>query len=120
MVTVTIKTNLQTKLEKIANTTGQSIDEIVDQALTQHLDRLAEQELDAEIRAFEQMHPQLKAHYLDQFIAMYQGKVVDTDADLESLYMRIQSRFGDDQTVLIRQVSDTHDEVYHFHGTRIG
>ncbi len=119
MLTVTINPNLQTKLEQVAHTTGQTIDEIVDEALTQHLEQLAEQQLDTEIKAFKQMHAHLKAQYFGQFVAIHQGQIVDADADLEPLYLRLQARFGDEEPILIRQVGETPEEIYNFHGTRI-
>ena len=118
MLTVIIKPTMQTKLEQVADMTGQPIDEIVDQALNQHLERLNDQQLEAEIRAFEQMYADLKENYFGQFVAVYQGQVVDADADIEPLFLRIQDSFGD-RTVLIRQVGDTPDETYRFHGVRL-
>lgn len=118
MLTVELKPEMQTKLEQVAGLTGQSIAEIIDQALQNHLDWLAEQQLEAEIEAFERMHPRLKTKYLGQFVVIHQGKVVDVDPTLETLYLRIQERFGE-RTVLIRQVGETSAEVYDFHGVRL-
>lgn len=112
MLTITVNPNLQTKLEQVAQTTGQSIDEIVGQALAQHLEQWAEEQLEAEIKAFEQMHSHLKEQYLGQFVAIHQGQVVDVDADLEPLYLRLQTRFGNEPTILIRQVGETPEEIY--------
>lgn len=120
MLTITLNPNLQTKLEQVAQSTGQPIDEIVGQALARHLEQWAEEQLEAEIKVFEQIHPRLKEQYLGQFVAIHQGQVVDADADLEPLYLRLQARFGDEPSLLVRQVSETPQEIYHFHGTRIG
>ena len=118
MATIKIKPDTQTKLEQLADVTGQSIDDIVDNALTEHLQRLADQQLETEIRAFELMHNQLKKQYLGQFVAIYRGQVVDSDVDIEPLFLRVNNRFGE-QTVLIRRVTDLPNETYNFHGIRL-
>ena len=96
----------------------QSVDEIINQAVERYLDYLSEQQLEAEIQAFEQMYAHLKTRYLGQYVAIHNGALVDTDVDCETLFLRIQKQYGD-LTVLIRQVGETPDEVYHFHGTRL-
>ncbi len=59
------------------------------------------------------MYAQLKTRYLGQYVAIHKGQLVDTDADCGSLFLRIQKQYGD-LIVLIRQVRETPDEVYHF------
>lgn len=118
MPTITIEPTLQTKLNQIAQSLGKPTEEIVNEAISEHLERLSEQKLEAEIRAFEQMYPDLKARYLNQFVAVHNGQVVDADADFEQLFLRVQARFGD-LTVLIRQVGDSPDEEWNFRSPRL-
>ncbi len=118
MQMVAIKPILQTKLERFAQMIDQSIEEIVNQAISQYLEYLSEQQLEFEIRAFERMHPYLKTHYLGKFVAIYQGQLIDADAEVEPLFLRLQNRF-DDLTILIRQVTPLPEETYHFHGVQL-
>ena len=56
-----------------------------------------------ESAAFDTQHEELKRRYLNQFVAMQHGKVIDFDADVSKLMERIQDMYPD-QIVLIRQV----------------
>jgi hypothetical protein len=118
MLNVIIEPTLQDQLEQIAQATGQTVKEIVNEALREHFERLEEQKLEAEIQIFETMYPELKRLYPDQFVAIVEGQVVDTAADFESLFLRIQARFGD-TPVLIRQVGTTSSEEWRFRSPRL-
>ncbi len=118
MLTITIKPALQTKLEQMAKSTGKSTRDIVNEALREHLERLNEQRFEAEIRAFERVYPDLKTEYYGQFVAFYGGQVVDTAADFETLFLRVQKDFGD-LPVLIRQIGDSFDEALYFRSPRL-
>jgi hypothetical protein len=70
----------------------------------EHLEQLEEQKLEAEVQAFERMHPQLVKQYLGQFVAVHEGQIVDADVDFETLFLRLE-KYLRDVPVLIRQVS---------------
>lgn len=57
----------------------------------QHL----EDDFDAEEQAFHQQKEQLLQKYRGQFVALYQGRVVDHAADDEELVERMYNKFGD-------------------------
>ena len=59
--------------------------------------------MDREVAKFEQMHAELWKQYPNQYIAMYQGQVIDDDNDLVTLALRIEEQYPD-EVVLIRQV----------------
>ncbi len=118
MLNIPIEPTLQDRLEQITQATGKSAREIVNEALGEHLERLNTQKLEAERQAFEKMYPDLKQKYADQFVAVSEGQVVDTATDFESLFLRIQARFGD-LPVLIRQVGDTPTEEWRFRSPRL-
>lgn len=65
-----------------------------------HLDRSA---MEREAKAFLRLHPSLKREYLGEYVAIYQGKLVDHDPDLVELIQRRELRYPD-EVVLIRQV----------------
>ncbi|GEM_PF-1655574 len=73
--------------------------------------------LQTEINAFKEQHSRLKEKYGGQFVAFYQGRLIDTDPTFEALFLRVQAKLGN-RTVLIRQVTDSPDELYHFRSPR--
>lgn len=118
MSTITLEPTLQSRLEQLAQATGKSTDDIVNEALGEHLDRLSTQQLEAEIEAFEKMYPDLKQKYYGRFVAIANGQVVDTAEDFENLFLRVQARFGN-LPVLIRQVGDTPTQEWRFRSPRL-
>lgn len=56
-----------------------------------------------EQEAFDAMIDELRANYLGQYVAVYQGKVIDYDEDITILCNRTEESHPE-QTVLIRQV----------------
>lgn len=65
----------------------------------------ADEALDHEQEAYEQMHGELKMHYLGQSVALKGGKLIDVDADYGVLYERILARYPD-ESVWITTVRD--------------
>jgi Family of unknown function (DUF5678) len=62
--------------------------------------------MDQEIAAFEAIKTTLTANYLGQYVAIFQGVVVDHDTDRGLLLERIAQNYPDD-VVLIREVRRT-------------
>ncbi len=100
---VTIPPDLVEQIREFVQEKRISVEEFVSQAIQEQLERLADQKLAAEGRAFVAMHQQLVKQYLGQFVAIHNGQVVDADADFAALLLRVQDRFGR-VPVLIRQV----------------
>ncbi len=73
--------------------------------------------MNREVAAFESMHEELKRQYLSQFVAMRQGKVIDADADEQSLIVRVRERFPTD-VILFRKVQETLPPVLDFRSPR--
>jgi prevent-host-death family protein len=63
-------------------------------------------DMDREIAAYEAQYTGLVASYLGQYVAFYQGELVDHDQDQVALLKRIDGRFPS-AIVLIRQVQPT-------------
>ena len=49
-----------------------------------------------EMQAYLALHPMLKEKYLGQYVAIYQGKLIDHDPDHEALYIRIDAEYPDE------------------------
>lgn len=73
--------------------------------------------MDREVDAFEAMHATLWAKYPNQFVAIYQGQVVDYDNDEWALIHRIDQRYPD-AVVMIDQVKPTFSREIIFHSPR--
>ncbi len=73
--------------------------------------------MNREVAAFASMHAELKESYLGQFVAMRQGKVIDSDADEQRLIVRVRGRFPAD-VVLFRKVQETLPPLLVFRSSR--
>ena len=49
-----------------------------------------------EMAAYIAMHPMLKEQYFGQYVAIYQGKLIDHDTDRKALYLRIDEKYPDE------------------------
>ena len=56
-----------------------------------------------EREAFLRLHPQLKQTYLGEYVAIYQGKMVDHDKNRQQLMTRIREKYPH-EVVLVRPV----------------
>ncbi|MEM7131872.1 MAG: type II toxin-antitoxin system RelB/DinJ family antitoxin [Chloroflexota bacterium] len=59
-----------------------------------------------EREAYEVMHTELRELYPDQYVAVYQGEVVDHDSDKVALIIRRREKYPN-KTVLITQVEES-------------
>ena len=74
--------------------------------------------LDQEVTFFETQHDQLVAQFLGQYIAMYQGKVVAHEGDLDTLIANVHKTHPA-VPVLFRQVQATLPPLLHFRSPRL-
>jgi hypothetical protein len=71
-----------------------------------------------EEEAYIEMHGKLVTKYLGEFVAIYQGRVVDCDPDEVRLVERIQMNYPD-EIVLIRQVQPELPPPLYFRSPRL-
>jgi hypothetical protein len=69
--------------------------------------------LQREIAAFMQLHAWLLEHYANQYVAIYQGKLVDHDADKLALWERIENAHPN-EFVLMRPVRQQPERKFYF------
>jgi len=101
---IALQPDLVEQVRRITRNKGATVEDFVNQAVRERLEQLEDQKLEAEVQAFERMHPQIIKQYLGQFVAVHESQIVDADADFETLFLRLQKRLGD-VPVLIRPVS---------------
>ena len=70
-----------------------------------------------EVEAFKVMYPRLVEQYLGQYVAIYQGQVVDHDQDPIALLRRVKKQYPN-QVVLRRKVEKRPEPVLHFRSPR--
>ena len=68
--------------------------------------------------AYQAMLPELLAAYENQYVAVYQGDVIDHDADKIALSIRLDESHPD-AVVLVRQVTAEPDHVLHMPSPRL-
>ncbi len=118
MTTITLKPNLVKQIERMAHTVGIDTSALVNNAIREHIIHLRREKLEAEINAFELMHEDLKAQYLGNFVAVYDGQVVDSDEEFEALFLRVREQLGP-VPVLIRQVGNKPQTEFRFRSPKL-
>jgi hypothetical protein len=111
MQQITLPSTMLSQLRQLAFQENRTVDDLVQDAVQEHLELRADAKIDHEITAFEQQHETLMEHYLGQFVAMHQGQVIDADPELEPLFLRVQNKLPD-TPILFRLVSEQVETVF--------
>ena len=105
-------------LWQVADSLGTTIDTLADKAIRRYLRQEAERKIRREEQFFRTQHAQLLDQYAGKFIAMHEGRVIDSDADELTLYLRIRQRFPM-VGILIKQVTPDLEEVWVMRSPRL-
>lgn len=97
--------DLQMELIRVSQAMDADVSALLNQAMRDHLDHLAEQKIIAESKAFRSMHAELLQRYKGEYVAVHNGEVVDHDVNLGALNRRIRARYGC-LAVLLQQVTE--------------
>ncbi len=108
MAYLPITKELFKRVERIASLRNQDIDSMLDELLSrvEEIEDSDEARMAQEEEYFLTMLPSLQAKYLNQFIALFEGKLVDNDSDELELLGRIESSYPG-KVVLIKRVTET-------------
>jgi hypothetical protein len=117
MTKLAVSTKTFSQLTKVAQEKELDVEVLAEQVIGQFLQADAEQKMAREIEAFRAMHSRLLSQYPNQYVAIYQGQLVDHDADQLALFLRVDQQYPN-EVVLIRQVLPEVDPVYTIHSTR--
>jgi len=118
MPTVIVEPELYKRVEEASLENEVSIGEILAEAVRRYLWELDRRKISEETSIYRQRHAELKAQYLDQYIAMHNGQVVDHDTDFQTLHQRIRQRFKH-TPVMITLVEDLVERPLVRHGFRM-
>lgn len=102
---LSLQPDLQVELVQVAEVVDVDVPTLLDQAVRDYLDRLAEPKIIAESEAFQTMHTELLQRYGGEYVAIHNGEVVDHDANLCALNRRIRALYGR-IAVLLQQVTE--------------
>lgn len=115
---LTVNDATVTQLEQVARERKTTPQRLAEQAIRSFLHNEARQRMHREMRAFAQMHPELLIRYPGEYVAIYQGELIDHDPDQLSLYLRVEAKHLN-APVLIKQVLNDPEEVYTFRSPRL-
>ncbi|MDY7077877.1 MAG: hypothetical protein SXV54_13250 [Chloroflexota bacterium] len=96
-------------MRQVADNLGTTVEVLADKAIRRYLRQEAEKKIRREEQHFRVQHTQLLDQYASQFIAMHEGKVIDSDADELALYLRIRQKFPMVGVLIRRVTPDTED-----------
>lgn len=116
-MTVALRDQLADQLKSSASRRQISVDQLVNDWLTEQLWREQKQKIQEEAERFRAKHAELFALYAGRYIAMRAGVVLDHDADLLTLHTRIRAQYGD-EPILMAPVTTDPIETHHVLGTR--
>lgn len=74
--------------------------------------------VEREKEAYLRLYPKLKEKYSGMYVAIYDGELIDYDADFGSLFERIDDKFPTDVFVWMTQVTDEPIRTLHFRSPR--
>jgi predicted transcriptional regulator len=113
METIELSPDLLETLEQNAATNSRSVSDLVNEAVERYLREQRRIRLQQEIEAYRAMHAELVKKHLDKWVAVYEGKIVDHDADGSTLHHRMREKYGH-AAVLIRQVQEQAEPEIHW------
>jgi hypothetical protein len=118
MTQIAIQDDTFFQLKQIAQAKQLSADQLAEQIIREHLHAEAQRLMQQELEKFRVKHPILLQRYRNEFIAMYQGDVVDHDTDQLALVLRIDDKYPD-KIVLITRVQPKVEETYRVLSPRV-
>jgi hypothetical protein len=82
------------QVERLAERITQPVEHTLELAVRRYFDVMEQEAIHDETEAFWAMHEQLRGQYVGQYVAIYQGSVIDHDDDVSRLERRTRERFG--------------------------
>jgi len=109
---------LMQQLEQAAIEQKAEPEQLVETAIRAYLRQLDRDRIRAEAEAYRSLHTELTKKYVDQYVAIHNGRLVDNDKDFQAIHGRIRQRFGN-QPVLIRLVEAQPERELVFRSPRV-
>jgi hypothetical protein len=106
MTTIQLVPDLAEQIESLVGGDPARTQAFIENAVRTHIAHLHQTKIRQETEAFKAQHQELLATYPGQYIAMHQGNVIDHDADLRTLHLRVYQQVGH-TPVLLKKVTST-------------
>ena len=71
-----------------------------------------------EEQAFQQLHPQLREKYPQEYVAIFEGQLIDHDPDLGQILKRVKQQYSG-HFVWIAPVQNNAEEIFHFRSPKL-
>ena len=119
-MTLTIPQSLYQQAERIAHARRQKIADVLAEALAL-VEAVAEDDEEAKMAqeevAYEAMYAELWTKYAGEYVAIYQGQLIDHDPAELALLQRLNTQYPN-EIVLMKQVRPLPEPVLHFRSSR--
>ena len=114
---LSIPNNLYERAQWLAQMRQQEVSEVLlavleDALPVDTLDTEEDGTIQQEMSAYVALHPQLKEKHLGQHVAIYQGELIDVDADYGQLYERILEQYPDEFVWLTTVKEEAIDTIH--------
>ena len=93
MQSVTLSPELTSVLAAEAERSGKTISALAEEWLRQQHQVVREKQLAEQSKQFMQQRAELYRRYPDQYVAFYNGDVLDHDVDMRALALRVQTEY---------------------------
>ena len=113
------ETTLVNELEQIATQEQTPASDLVAQAVRQYLAEYRQKRLMLESKAWYALPAAERLAYEGQFVAVLDGRIIDSDNEQMTLYLRVRDKYGK-RPVLIIQGGDQPVPVYHIRSPQRG
>lgn len=125
-VTLTIPNELYQRAVTAAQLSNRSVSDVLAAAIVLEppvetpppADDALQRAMDREEAAFHRLHPQLKQMLKGMYVAIYEGQLVDHDADQVALYLRVKAQYGK-AFVWIAPILAKPEEIYTIRSPRL-
>ncbi len=114
-VTLNVPEAIYHEVEQIAQATKRGVDDILTEVVIRsfppfYLDP-DQDKMQGEVDAFEEMHAALWEKYPNQYVAVYQGQVIDHDEDERALIKRIRAIYPDEIIMVDKVLAQLQREI---------
>ncbi len=121
-ITLRLPESTYQQVEKVAQAGDTSISDVLVNTITDIFAKFPvhprRDQMKREVEAYRQLHPEFVRHYLGQYVAIYQGQLVDHDADPVALHYRVVADYPG-EIVLSRKVEPEAEKVLHMRSPRL-
>lgn len=120
MTTITLQEpSLVEQVQRVSQQEGLDTTTFVAEAVRRHLATYRQKRLFAETEAWYNLPAEERERYEGNFVAVYEGQVIDSDPNRLKLYHRVREKIGR-QTVLITEGGNYPIPVYRIRSPRQG